>query len=717
MTSVSSTSSATPSSSSSVGTTNLGSGTGTVSSLGIGSGILTSSVIDSLITATQGPQQAVYQNQIAALNTKISDYGTLQGLLSTFQTAASALSSSLTSGAKTVTSANTTLATATASSFAQSGSYSLEVDKLASTQQLVTQGYSSATSVVGTGTLTFTTGTTTYTGGGTSGYSFTPNSGAATSSIQITSSNDTLSGIRDAINNANMGVTASIIYNGSSYQLSVASSATGVNNSVQIGVTNALGATDTSTTDLGALAFNSSAVNLTQATAASDASLKVNGIPITSSSNTVGGAINGVVINLLQASVGNPFNLTIAPDTTNITKSVQSLVDSYNAYQAQYASFTAFNASTGTGGPLMGDPGLQTAMNQITNILGNMVTGMGSASIHSLADIGISTNSQTGQMTFDNTKLASVLQSNPQDVISLLSSNGSTTDSLISYVSNTTATQAGTYGINVTQLATQGGLNGTTGSVPSTSSVTIASGSNTLVVSVDGNSSSTVTIPAGTYTPTQLAQTLQAQINADSNLKTAGASLTVAYDSTNSRLTLNSNSYGSLSNVNITSINSTLATSLGLTVANGTAGVDVAGTINGVAATGVGQMLTGAKGDASEGLVVQVLGGSLGSRGTVTYVNGVGQQLNTALTSILGSSGPFTNQVNSFNSQVTEINTQNSNLTTRMNALRATITSEFSAYDAMIAQMNSTSSYLTSFFNAQSNTSSSSSSSSGSTGH
>ncbi|NNM51819.1 MAG: flagellar filament capping protein FliD [Pseudomonadales bacterium] len=716
MTSISSTSSTSPSSSS-VGTTNIGSGTGTVSSLGIGSGILTSSVVDSLISATQGPQQAVYQSQISTLNTKISDYGTLQGLLSTFQSAASALSSSLTSGAKTVTSANTSLASATASSFAQSGSYSLEVDQLASTQQLVTQGYSSATSVVGTGTLSFTTGTTTYTGGGTSGYSFTPNSGAATSSIQITSSNDTLSGIRDAINNANIGVTASIIYNGSTYQLSVASSATGANNSVQIGVTNSSGATDTSTTDLGALAFNSSAVNLSQATAASNASLKVNGIPISSSSNTVGGAINGVVINLLQASVGNPFNLTIAPDTTNITKSVQSLVDSYNAYQAQYSTYTAFNASTGTGGPLMGDPGLQTAMNQITNILGNMVTGMGSASIHSLADIGISTNSQTGQMTFDNTKLASVLQSNPQDVISLLSSNGSTTDSLISYVSNTTATQAGTYGINVTQLATQGGLNGSNGSV--TGNVTVASGSNTLVVSVDGNSSSTVTIPAGTYTPTQLAQTLQAQINADSNLKAAGASLSAAYDSTNSRLTLNSNSYGSLSNVDITSINSTLATSLGLTVANGTAGVDVAGTINGVAATGVGQMLTGAKGDASEGLAVQILGGSLGSRGTVTYVNGVGQQLNTALTSILGSNGPFTNQVNSFNSQVTEINTQNSNLTTRMNALRATMTSEFSAYDAMIAQMNSTSSYLASFFNAQSNSSSSSSSSSsvGSTGH
>ena len=679
---------------------------GTVSSLGIGSGILTSSVVDQLIQSEQLPLQSVYQSQMALLNSKISDFGTLQGLLSTFQSAVGTLANSANAGAKVVTSASPSLATATASSFAQNGSYSIEVDKLASSQQLVTSAasaYSSATSVVGTGTLTFTTGTTTYTGGGTSGYSFTPSTSGATHSISITSSNDTLSGIRDAINNANIGLTASIIYNGSGYQLSVA--------------TNSSGATDTSSTDLGALAFNSNAVNMTQATAAGDASLKVNSIPITSSQNTITSAINGVAINLMQASVGNPFNLTVAPDISGITTNVQAIVSAYNAYQSQYSTYTAYNSSTQTGGPLMGNANLQSAMSQITNILGSVVTGMSGASIHSLADIGISTDSQTGQLTFNSTTLQNVLQSNPQDVVSLFSNSGSSTDSLVSYVSGTSSTQAGTYAVNVSQLATQGSLSTASGSLASTGSVTVGSTGNTLTVSVDGNSSSTITIPAGTYTPTQFAQTLQSQINADSQLQAAGAALSVSYNSTNSDLQLTSNSYGSLSQVAINSLGSGI-TGSGLSVATGTAGVDVAGTINGVAATGVGQTLTGAKGDPSAGLSVEVLGGSTGARGSVTYVVGVAQQLSTALTNMLGSNGAFTSQVNAYNGQVTQINQENTDLNTRMTTLRATITAEFQAYDSMIAQMNSTSSYLTQFFNTQSGSSSSGSgSSTGSTGH
>ncbi len=694
--------------------TSTSSSSGTVNSLGIGSGILTSSVVDQLVQASQLPLQAVYQSQIAALNTKISDFGTLQGLLSTFQGAVSTLASTANAGAKVVTSANSSLATATASSFAQNGSYSLEVDHLASSQQLVTGAYSSASSVLGTGTLTFTTGTTTYTGGGTAGYSFTPSASSVTHSISITSSNDTLSGIRDAINNANLGVTASIIYNGSGYQLSIATNATGASNSVQIGVTNSSGSTDTSTTDLGALAFNSNAVNMSQATAAGDASLKVNGIPITSSQNTVAGAINGVVINLLQASVGNPFNLTVSPDVSGITKNVQALVDTYNAYQSQYSTYTAYNSTTKTGGPLMGNASLQSAMTQLTNMLGEVVTGMSGASIHSLADIGISTDSQTGQLTFNSSTLQNVLQSNPQDVVSLFASSGTSTDSLVSYVAGTSATQAGTYAVNVSQLATQGGLTTASGSLASTGTVTVGSSGNTLTVTVDGNGSGVITIPPGSYTPTQFAQTLQAQIDADSQLQAAGASLSVSYNSSNGNLQLSSNSYGSLSNVSVNSLGSGI-TGSGLAIASGTAGLDVAGTINGVAATGVGQTLTGAKGDPSEGLAVEVLGGSTGARGSVTYVVGVAQQLSSALGNMMGNNGAFSSQVSSYNSQVSQINQENTDLTNRMSTLRATITAEFQAYDSMIAKMNSTSSYLTQFFNAQTNSSSSSSSSS--TGH
>ncbi len=713
--STSTSSSSSTGSSGTSGSVQIGSGLGIVNSLGIGSGILTSTVLNSLVQATLGPEQALYQSQIAAINTKISDLGTLKGLLSTFQGAAATLSTSLNAGAQIVTSSNTSLATATATSFAQSGNYSLEVDKIASSQQLVTQGYSSANAVVGTGTLTFSFGTTNYTGGGTSGYSFTPNSSVASQSIQITSSNDTLSGIRDAINNANIGVSASIIYNGSSYQLSISSKSTGANNSVQVGVTNSTGGADTATTDLGALAFNSSAVNLSQPTAAADALIKVNGISITSPSNNVGGAINGVTLNLLQASVGNPFNLSVGPDVTGLTKNVQSLVDAYNAFQTQYQNLAGYNVNSKTAGPLMGDPSLENAMNQMNNIMGSMVTGMTNASIHSLADLGITTDALTGQLSFNTQTFQSVLQANPQDVSTLFSSNGSTTDSLVSYVTASTSTQPGTYNVNVSQLATQGTLNGATNSglaSIATTPITIASGSNTLSVTVDGNGSGTITIPAGTYSSiAQLTSTLQAQINADSNLTKTGASVGVSYDSTNNRLVINSASYGSLSSISINSINSTLASQLGLSVGAGVNGLNVAGTINGVAATGVGQVLTGATGDASSGLAVEIQGGSTGARGTVTYVSGVAQQLNNALNSILGSNGAFTNETTALNSQISTITQQNTNLTNQMNSMQSTMAKEFSAYDSMISTMNSTSNYLTSFFNAQTGSGSTSSTS------
>jgi len=249
---------------------------------------------------------------------------------------------------------------------------------------------------------------------------------------------------------------------------------------------------------------------------------------------------------------------------------------------------------------------------------------------------------------------------------------------------------AGTYAISVSQLATQGQYTG--GAV---AQMIIDGSNNSFAIKVNGIQSGTVALSQKTYaTGAELATELQAQINADSALKSAGASVSVSYDSGNNRFALTSSAYGSTSTVEITQAN----TALGLTATAGVAGLNVAGQLGGVAATGSGRTLTSARGPAA-GIAVDVLGGAAvpaGSpRGTISLSDGVAQRLDDLIGGFLDSDGMLSHRTDSLSRQVAHLTDQRTALGKRMDALQARYLAQFTAMDGLVARLNATSSYLT----------------------
>lgn len=177
------------------------------------------------------------------------------------------------------------------------------------------------------------------------GATFTQNAAQSTGTITISNTNNSLQGIRDSINAANIGVTASIVNNGnttSPYNLVLTSKDTGLANSMKITVG---GAADASIANL--LAYNpTSTQNLTQSTAAQNAALTVNGVPISSTSNAVTGAMTGTTLNLIKTG---STNLSVSRDTATVTASVQSLVKAYNEANATLKDYTSYDPATKKG--------------------------------------------------------------------------------------------------------------------------------------------------------------------------------------------------------------------------------------------------------------------------------------------------------------------------------------------------------------------------------
>ena len=300
-----------------------------LSAAGIGSGLDVNSLLQQIVDAERAPKESQLTLKEGRLQAELTAYGSLKGAVSTFQLAASRLKSSTSFATNTASVANQDLFSANASSVAQAGSYSVEVQSLAQSHSLASISFSELTSTIGNGTLSFDFGTTVYDPGtdfqtGDDTYtSFTTNPDRSSASVVIDNSNNTIEGVRDAINTADIGVTASIVDDGSGYRLLITSDQQGLANSLEITVEEGGTAGENlDTTGLSQLAFNSGATNVEQTQVAIDANLKVNGLAITRDSNVITGAVHGVTLNLKSADIGNPTQLTIAQSTANAEKNI-----------------------------------------------------------------------------------------------------------------------------------------------------------------------------------------------------------------------------------------------------------------------------------------------------------------------------------------------------------------------------------------------------------
>lgn len=541
-----------------------------VESLGLGSGVLTSDLVDDIISAEKEVSEARLDTKEELVDAKITAYGELQSLLYSIDASVTALSSSSLASSTTATSSDEDIVTATTSSDAEPGTYTIEVLNTAKAHAVASSTYTSYDEIIGSGQLTFSFGALTYETDG-SVSSQDTNVDQASFTIDIDESNQTLSGIRDAINNADAGVSASIVNDGSGYRLLITSDETGEDYAMTITAKDSSG--NLLTSGLADLAYNSSqtsASGMTETTAGEDAQLSVNGLTITRSSNSVDEVIDGVTLNLKSADVGKTVSIAIEADTEQVVEAIQAFVDAYNEFKTFADELTSYDADSEEAGLLLGDSTIRSIMQQIRSLISEPIVGLEGYGYQSLTELGVNTDKDNDYLLdFDSSVLEAAMSSDRQAVVGILSEAGSTTDSQISYINDSINTQPGTYDVYISQLATQAVYDG--GSVAGldfSSPVVIDDSNDGFTINVNGESVS-VALEHGSYTSgDDLAKQIALQINSDSDLVTAGYSVSVAYSQSDSNFSITSNEYGSVSQVYFTSVDTNTANTLGFTTLN-----------------------------------------------------------------------------------------------------------------------------------------------------
>src|SRR5277367_641657 len=385
-------------SSASTASTSPTSASALITSTGIGSGLDISAIVSSLTSAYGAAQNAQLASQSSSLDAQVSAYGSFTSALDTLQQSLPALEDPSQLSGFDAAVADKSIASATTTSGAVAGQYSLQVTNLATSATLTSQPLvGGSSSVVGTGTLTIAVG-------------------GASTSINIDTTDNTLAGIAAAINSANNnpGVTASIITTTAGARLVLAGTATGAANAITVTESGGDGG-------LSSLVYDpaNSVTNLTQTQAAQDASFLINGFGATSASNVVSSAITGVTLNLLQPSaVNTPTTLTISPNTSAAQSSVDGFVTALNGVISSIQTLTSYDPSTQTAGPLNGNATLESFQNQLENILDTVTSG-GSGGVRSLADLGITANAD-GSYSGNDTILGNALSASLASVGKLL---------------------------------------------------------------------------------------------------------------------------------------------------------------------------------------------------------------------------------------------------------------------------------------------------------
>lgn len=526
-----------------------------------------------------------------------------------------------------------------------------------------------------------------YTGAG-----FAQDGTQASAMVTLDAANQSLQGIRDAINKANIGVSASIVSDGSDtpYHLVLTSTKTGETSSMKITVSDANGGTaDAALSSL--LTYDPAGTQaLTQTSAAQSAKLTVNGIAVSSASNSVSGAIQGV--SLALGGVGST-SVVIAKNTSSVTTGVTAFVKAYNDLNTTIKGLTSYDPETKAGGALLGDSGTLSIQTRLRQQLGKAVEGLG-GNLTTLSQVGISFQ-KDGSLALDSSKLQKAVTDNFADIAGLFSAIGTASDSLVSVSATGGATKPGTYALNITTLASQGTLTGAA-ALPATTVIAPGTVWNVTLNQTDPvteNRTSTVALTAGSYSPKELAALLRSAINGNASFSANGNSVETSIDA-DGKLVLSSSKYGSVSNIAVSSKTGTAPNTIfGASVP--TVGVDVAGTLGGQAATGSGQTLTAAAGSAMDGLKLLVKGGTTGDRGTVTFSQGYAYQLTTLADSFIGTDGLIAGRTSGLNNSIKAVAAQRQTFSDRLTDIEKRYRAQYTALDVSLASMQSTQTYLT----------------------
>ena len=654
-----------------------------ISSLGVGSGLDLETLLSNLMTVEQRPLQMLAAKQ-NSYQTKLSGYSMVQSALSSFKSAVSGLSSISQYQKTTAGSTNTDIATITSSGTAANGTYSLKVSQLAQSQKLVAAGVADQKAVVGEGTITIDFGKI-------AGGTYDPDTGKYTDAtfesgskglktIEITDGNNTLAGIRDAINAAGIGVTASIVNDGSGmpYRLALTSDATGEEQSMKISV-----AGDQALSDL--LAYDpadNAGQNLQQTAAAQNAEFTLDGIRITKPSNSVSDAVEGVTIKLLSADPDKTTTLTVNRDTGAARTAVESLVKAYNDLNTTLKDLTKYNAEEKTASVLTGDSAVRSIQTAMKNMLSTVIAG-GEQGYRTLSDVGIAVDKE-GVLQIDSSKLGTAIEKNFDAFAAMFAEGGMSSNPAISFESAENYAKTGSFEVDITQVATKGTFAFELGA-QGVNLETVSSADRTMQVTVNGVTKPITLDDTNYKTPKELAAAIQSKIN--TAFKETGASVVAEVDDAGN-FTISSSKYGSGSDVKIAETGGLFTNKVDTT------GLDVAGTINGQAATGNGQSLTGAAGTVAYGIKLKVTGEESGIKGMVSFTQGFAYQFSKVAGSLLGEGSAIQSRIDGMNKSIEQVEKDFTTYEKRIAVTEEMYRKKFTSLDMLIAQMNSTSDYL-----------------------
>jgi len=413
---------------------------------------------------------------------------------------------------------------------------------------------------------------------------------------------------------------------------------------------------------------------------AKDAIATVDGIAVTSKSNTLSGVVGGMTINFLKEGA---TTVNVVQDTTAIKDKVRAFQNAYNQVIGFIRDNSDFDSETFETGILFGD---QTT-SQVENTLNNMLfNNVGTGALKNLADIGFTLDDK-GLLELNESKLDTVITSQLDDLKKLMMATGSSTNSELTYVSSsnrTAASGATGYSVNITQAASKGNmLANNPFSLPASGAEVLTFGG-----ALFGNGTIDFTVNAGTTL-----SMLISQINSDSRLK----DLITASDD-GGTLKIESKRYGTAGNFSLVSNLNAAPDNSGIGSTGGilTAGLDVAGTINGEDATGNGQYLLGKTGNLkTEGLQIQYTGSALGLVGNLIFNQGTASGIGFRINSFTDSVNGLISAVDqTLTSQVEDMTSRINQMTENLKLRESTLRLKFAAMEAAIGRLNQQGSQL-----------------------
>lgn len=384
---------------------------------GVGSGLDVKSLVSKLMEVERKPLELLGK-QKTGYDAKLSAYGTLKGALSALQTAAAALSSPAKLTPMKAGVSDQTVMSVAAESGAAPGNYQVQVQQLARAQRLVTATVEDPNdTVVGGGTLNITFGSL---GGG--GFAANPDVDAVSVTVPAGAS---LNDVRDAINDSNSPVKATLVNDGTGYRLMLSATDSGAEHAMQISVTDDDG-NDGDAAGLSMLAYNpAGASQMTQTAAARDAIIQVDGLTITKSSNTIADGLQGVTLRLQKETPDSSATLNVETDTAAVKTAIEAFVKAYNDFNKTARDLTAYDPATKKGGALNGDNTVRSLQRQLRGMFNVPVAGAAEGQA-TLADFGI-TFQADGSLGINSARLETTLNDPLKDISQVFAKSGITT--------------------------------------------------------------------------------------------------------------------------------------------------------------------------------------------------------------------------------------------------------------------------------------------------